>query len=163
MANADPTWDENVRGKKMSNTEGMTIYKYPITSQRMSLPRDMEIIRVEEEDDRFWFWAKIDTKGPRSLAKIRMIQMPILEEYELLLPVGAQIITVSEIGGKFYLWYIQRLPENRPLQRPAKERRKFRAFKTGGTMPSGLKMNYLGLCKLHVQMELALYIFEDLT
>ena len=163
MAEKDPAWDETVRGKKMSDTTGMTIYKYPIISKFMMMPVDMEIIRTEEEGDNIWFWAIVDTEGPKVPSRIRMKQMPVLEEFELALPVGAKIIHVGDIGGKFFMWYISEVRANREAPNIEKEIRKFRAFKTGGTMPSGLNMKYLSLCKIYVQMELALYIFEDLT
>lgn len=103
-------YDETVRGPKMSNTVGRTIYKY---------------------------------------------QMPVLEEFEMELPEGAQVIRVEDQGGMFWMWAV--------INAEAKtEKRRFMAFKTGGSMPDGVNLSYVGFCKVFVQMELGLYIFEVL-
>ena len=58
-------WDESVRGKKMSDNKGKVIYKYqmPILEEfYMTLPKDAEIIRVDDQDGMFWLWAVVDTE-----------------------------------------------------------------------------------------------------
>ena len=105
------SWDEASRGPKMSNTEGLTIYKYP---------------------------------------------MPVLEHFEMKLPQGAEIIRVDDQDGYFWMWAV--VDTNAPL-----ETREFRACKTGGSgLVKGEKTKYIGFCKIFVQMELGLYIFEVL-
>ena len=104
----DTGWDESLRGPKMSDTTGRTIYKY---------------------------------------------QMPILEEFTLDLPEGAEIIRTATENGMLWLWAIVNT-------NATNETRKFRAFKTGGQMPDGIDLTYIGFCPIYVQMELGLYIFE---
>lgn len=104
-------WDEKLRGPRMSNTTGLTIFKY---------------------------------------------QMPVLEEFTMDLPAGAQIIRVQDQDGMFWLWAIVN------TEAP-NEVRKFRAFKTGAPIPDGLTLQYIGFCAIFVQMELGLYIFEELS
>lgn len=80
-------------------------------------------------------------------------QMPVLEEFEMTLPEGAEIIRMEDQGGMFWLWAVVNT-DNKD------ESRKFRAFKTGAAMPSDVDLEYIGFCAVHVQMELGLYIFE---
>lgn len=103
-------WDESVRGKKMSDVSGRTIFKY---------------------------------------------QMPVLESFTMRLPAGAEIIRVTDQGGMFWLWAVVRtdVPD---------EDRHFRAFKCGGKIPDDLELRYVGFCAVFVQMELGLYIFEEI-
>lgn len=81
-------------------------------------------------------------------------QMPVLEQFTMKLPKGAQIIRMADQGGMFWLWAVVNtdVPD---------EERYFRAFKTGAKMPEGLTLSYVGFCAVHVQMELGLYIFEE--
>lgn len=83
-------------------------------------------------------------------------QMPVLEQFEMKLPKGALIIRMGDQGGMFWLWAVvdTRSPD---------ETRKFRAFKTGASIPDNFDGKYLGFCKIHVQQELGLYIFEDVA
>ncbi len=102
-------WDEDVRGKKMSDATGKVIYKYqmPVLEHfTMKLPKDAEIIRMQDQGGMFWLWAIVDTDAPD-------------------------------------------------------EERSFYAFKCGGAIPKHLKLKYVGFCAVHVQMELGLYIFEE--
>lgn len=80
-------------------------------------------------------------------------QMPVLEEFVMDLPAGAQIIRMADQGGMFWLWAV--VDTTKPL-----EKRHFRAFKTGAPIPDLPGMIYHGFCAVHVQMELGLYIFE---
>jgi len=81
-------------------------------------------------------------------------QMPVLEQFEMILPEGAEIIRMEDQGGMFWLWAIVRtdVPD---------ETRKFWAFKCGGRMPDKVDLTYVGFCAVHVQQELGLYIFEE--
>lgn len=83
-------------------------------------------------------------------------QMPVLEQFEMKLPAGALIIRTEDQGGMFWLWAVvdTRAPD---------ETRKFRAFKTGASIPDNFDGKYVGFCKIHVQQELGLYIFEDVA
>lgn len=83
-------------------------------------------------------------------------QMPVLEHFEMQLPRGAEIIRVADQDGLFWLWAVVRtdVPD---------EPRKLWAFKTGGKMPDGIKLRYVGFCAVFVQMELGLYIFEEMV
>lgn len=102
------SWDETLRGPMMSNAMGRVIFKYQmpvLESFTMQLPKNAEIIRVEDQDGMFWMWAVVNTDA------------------EL-------------------------------------EDRNFLAFKTGAKMPDNVPLKYIGFCKIFVQMELGLYIFE---
>jgi hypothetical protein len=103
------TWDETVRGPRMSEATGRVIFKY---------------------------------------------QMPVLEQFTMKLPAGAEIIRMEDQGGMFWLWAVVN------TDAPTEERR-FHAFKTGAKIPDGLPLRYVGFCAIFVQMELGLYIFEE--
>lgn len=98
-------------------------------------------------------------RGPRMSEAtgnvILKYQMPVLEQFTMELPSGAEILRVQDQGGMFWLWakVDTRLPN---------ETRRFRAFKTGGQIPDGLPLRYIGFCAVFVQMELGLYIFEEI-
>ena len=99
------------------------------------------------------------TRGPRMSEvtgnTIFKYQMPVLESFKMELPQGAQIIRVEDQNGMFWLWAV--VDTNAPL-----EDRHFKAFKTGAPMPADRFLYYIGFCRIYVQMELGLYIFEDL-
>lgn len=102
------SWDETVRGPRMSNATGRVIFKY---------------------------------------------QMPVLEEFSMELPIGAEILRVADMDGMFWMWAL--VNTNKPVRA-----RHFRAFKTGAKIPDNLVLKYIGFCAIFVQMELGLYIFE---
>lgn len=86
-------------------------------------------------------------------------QMPVLESFEMKLPIGARIIRIEDQGGMFWMWALV----NTEVQ---DETRKFYSFKCGGKIPEHLDMDklvYVGFCKIFVQQELGLYIFEDIS
>lgn len=99
------------------------------------------------------------TRGPQMAnpqgQTIFKYQLPVLEQFTLELPEHAEILRVDTIDGMFWLWALV------DLRRPT-ETRYFRAFKTGADIPDGLNLIYVGLCTIFVQMELGLYIFEEL-
>lgn len=99
-------------------------------------------------------------RGPQmSSASGRVIhkyQMPVLEEFTMNLPVGAKILRVQDQGGMFWMWALVDTSE-------PDEPRLFRSFKTGASIPDDLPLSYIGFCAIFVQMELGLYIFEELT
>lgn len=86
-------------------------------------------------------------------AIIYKYQMPVMEDFIMNLPVGANIIRVADIEGMLYLWAIVNpdLPS---------EPRRFMAYKTGSPMTEDYGLEYIGFCAINVQMELGLYIFE---
>jgi hypothetical protein len=83
-------------------------------------------------------------------------QMPVQEHFTMKLPKGAEIIRVADQGGMFWMWAIVH------PQAPDEERR-FHAVKTGGDVPADMTLNYIGCCAIFVQMELMLYIFEEIV
>lgn len=99
-------------------------------------------------------------RGPRmSDATGRAIfkyQMPVLEQFEMELPRGAEIIRMADQGGMFWMWAV--VNTDAP-----QETRRFRAFKTGAEMPDDMPLRYIGFCAVFVQMELGLYIFEEVA
>ncbi len=82
-------------------------------------------------------------------------QMPVQEHFTMMLPAGAEILRVQDFGGMFWMWAMVRtdVPD---------EPRHFHAFKTGGAIPDDLNIRYVGCCAVFIQMELMLYIFEDM-
>jgi hypothetical protein len=105
------------------------------------------------------------TKMSQSTGKVIFkYQMPVLEEFTMRLPVGAEIIRMADQGGMFWLWAVvdTAMPD---------ETRYFHAVKCGANMPDLSKNNpfwtggliYRGFCAIHVQMELGLYIFEEVN
>jgi hypothetical protein len=97
-------------------------------------------------------------RGPQmSNASGRVIykyQMPVLEQFTLSLPIGAEILRMQSESGMFWLWAVVRTDVDL-------EPRKFRAFKTGAKIPDHLNLIFRGMCAVFVQMELMLYIFEE--
>lgn len=79
-------------------------------------------------------------------------QMPVLEQFTMQLPAGAEILRVEDQGGMFWMWAV--VDTNAP-----DEERNFVAVKTGAPVPDG-NLEYIGFCAIYVQMELGLYIFE---
>lgn len=109
---AKDQWDEALRGKKMSEQTGLTIYKY---------------------------------------------QIPVLEEFTMELPKGAKILRIADQDGMFWLWALVDIRE-------PDETRHFRAFKCGAPISDDIDIDsliYYGWAAVHVQQELALYIFEE--
>lgn len=83
-------------------------------------------------------------------------QMPILERFTMQFPAGAEIIRMADQGGMFWCWAV--IDTTAP-----DETRTFHAVKCGGKMPDVQNLKYVGCCAIFVQMELMLYIFEELT
>lgn len=107
----DTGWDPEVRGDKMSETTGLTIWKY---------------------------------------------QVPVLERFTLELPRSARVLRIDDVDGMTWLWAL--VDTHR-----AKETRTFRAFKTGAPVPDDVTLVYVGFYRVFVQMELGLYVFEELS
>lgn len=109
MTDLNATWNEQIRGPRMSEATGRVIFKY---------------------------------------------QMPVLEQFTMDLPLGAEIIRLEDQGGMFWMWAV--VDTDAPT-----EKRFFRAFKTGAKIPDDIELKYVGFCAVFVQMELGLYIFEE--
>lgn len=80
-------------------------------------------------------------------------QIPVLEDFTVDLPEGAEIIRFKNEGGLLWLWAVVR-PDN-PI-----EKRRLLAFKAGAEMPEA-PLTYLGCAAIYVQAELMLYYFEE--
>ena len=87
------------------------------------------------------------------MKRVFKYQLPILEEVELRLPIGAEVIRIDDLGGMIWLWAIidDELKD---------ETRKFYLYKTGGEMKD-IPLKYLGCGAVFIQMELMLYVFEE--
>jgi hypothetical protein len=99
------------------------------------------------------------TRGPKMSETtgdvIWKYQMPVSEEFEMTLPKGAQILRTHGENGGLWLWAI--VNTNAP-----DEKRKFKAFKCGGSGLDTLKnLEYVGCAAIYIQAELMLYIFEE--
>ena len=81
--------------------------------------------------------------------------LPIEEEFSLELPVGAEVIRVDGLDGHIYLWATIDTDVST-------ETRKFYFYKTGGKMVEDVDLAYLGCGSIYIQMELMLYLFEEL-
>lgn len=82
--------------------------------------------------------------------------LPVLEKFTVELPVGADIIRVDDVDGKFWLWAV--VEEDGP-----KEIRYIECYKTGQQIETPLAdLKYLGCCKLFIMQELCLYMFENI-
>ena len=62
------------RGPQMSSPKGVTIYKYQLPvkeSFELQMPKDSNILRVEDVDGMFWLWAMVDLRKPLVAYKFR--------------------------------------------------------------------------------------------
>lgn len=67
MTDLNATWNEQLRGPRMSEATGKVIFKYqmPVKEQfSLELPKDAQIIRMQDLDGMFWLWAVVDTDAP---------------------------------------------------------------------------------------------------
>ena len=97
--------------------------------------------------------AKMSSTKGRTIFKY---QMPVLESFTMKLPKGAEILRVADQDGMFWLWALVDTEV-------ADEERHFKAYKCGGgPIPADAKLKYIGFCAIFVQMELGLYIFEEI-
>lgn len=94
------------------------------------------------------------------MKKIFKYELSIKEKQEIELPIGAKIIRVDDIDGKFWLWAIVDVEEE-VEEDVETEIRYIEFYKTGQEIKTDLKrLTYLGFCKLHIMQELGLYVFE---
>lgn len=99
-------------------------------------------------------------RGPRMSGttgnRIWKYQMPMLEEFTMELPIGAEILRVAFENGFFWMWAQVNTAASDTT-------RKFHAFKAGGTMPDDLyNFHFIGMAPLYIQQELMLYFYEDM-
>lgn len=93
--------------------------------------------------------------------KIFKYELSIKEKQEIELPIGAKIIRVDDVDGKFFLWAIVSAPtEDDEVET---EIRFLEFYKTGQPIDNDSTLFYLGFCKLFIMQELGLYVFERLT
>ncbi len=86
-------------------------------------------------------------------------EIGVLEKQTIELPKDAIITRCEDVDGRFYLWAIVNTGKDWP-----KEKRYLEAYKTGAIFTSSPDdLRFIGVCKVFVQMELALYFFENRT
>jgi hypothetical protein len=91
--------------------------------------------------------------------KIFKYELPCVETHVIKLPAEAQILRVEDVDGKFWLWAIVNVDEDHP-----KEKRYLEFYKTGQPFKSPPDdLTFLGICKLYIMQELALYVFENIN
>jgi hypothetical protein len=82
--------------------------------------------------------------------------LPFMEVSKLKLPKGAKVIRCDGFDGFIFMWAI--------IDTEAEiEERTFYLFKTGAKMPDDIleRYRYLGCGAIFVQMELMMYVFEE--
>jgi len=90
--------------------------------------------------------------------KIYKYELPCKEKHVIQLPVGAKIIRVEDVDGKFFLWAIV---DTNVL---SMKDRYLEFYKTGQPIETDPEdLVFLGTCKLFVGMELCLYVFERIV
>lgn len=104
----------------------------------------------------FWepYLFAVEKLAVETSMKIFKYTLPIQEETSVEMHVGAKIIRIDGLDGGLWIWAI--VDEN-----AATEKRHFKLFKTGASMPKDiLSYTYLGCGAIHIQQELMLYVFE---
>ncbi len=92
------------------------------------------------------------------MKRIFKYELSIKENQELQLPVGAQILRVDDVDGRFFLWAAVD-PETEDL-----ETRHLEFYKTGQEIETPMEhLYYLGFCRLFIMQELGLYVFENIN
>ena len=91
--------------------------------------------------------------------KIFKYELSIKENQQIELSIGAKIIRVNDVDGKFYLWAMVEIQrEGEP--EVEFEKRNLEFYKTGQIIHDDSNLVYLGFCKLFIMQELGLYVFE---
>ena len=99
-----------------------------------------------------------DERGPKQALvekpkrAIWKYQIPVLEDFTVDLPDGAEIIRFANEEGMLWIWAVVN-PDAEIVPK------RLLAFKTGAEMPD-MKLNYLGCAAIYIQAELMLYYFE---
>ena len=83
-------------------------------------------------------------------------QLPFKEVAEIKLPRDAEVVRIDGLDGFLWLWAIVDTDNET-------EDRTFYLFKTGAPMPADMKLRYLGCGGIFVQMELMMYVFEEVA
>jgi len=93
------------------------------------------------------------------MKKIFKYEMSIKEKQSIQLPIGADIIRVDDVDGRFFLWAIVA-----PQEEPETETRYLEFYKTGQEILTNTEdLKYIGFCKLFIMQELGLYVFENIS
>lgn len=84
-------------------------------------------------------------------------RIPFMEKAIVSMPAESKVIRVAGVDGSLWLWAV--VDTDKPMVD-----REFSLFKTGSEMPEDIDgYRYLGWGAIYVQMELAMYVFENLT
>lgn len=91
------------------------------------------------------------------MKKIFKYRLPFMEVAKVEMPYGAHVIRIDGLDGALWIWAI--VDTMAPI-----EIREFHLFKTGAEMPDDIlhAYRYLGCGAIFVQMELMMYVFEQL-
>jgi len=89
------------------------------------------------------------------MKRIYKYELGVLEQQQLELPIGAEILRVSDVEGRLFIWVLIMVEENPKLEKVTIE-----MYKTGQEIENALQLEYLGFCKVFVGMELGLYVFR---
>ncbi len=89
---------------------------------------------------------------------IHKFTLPFMEQASINMPAGAKVIRCDGVDGFLFVWAI--VDTEAPMVR-----REFHLFKTGAAMPNDIleRYRYLGCGAIYVQMELMMYIFEEVA
>lgn len=89
---------------------------------------------------------------------IHKFQIPVAERCVLSLPKAAKIIRCEDVDGLFYVWAIVDTEEVEMVNRHLE------LYKTGAPIETPLNhLQQIGQCRIYVQMELILYVFENMA
>jgi len=89
--------------------------------------------------------------------KIYKYEIGVLEKQTLNLPKGARIERCEDVEGRFYVWAMVNPDEKET------EPRYLEFYKTGAEIHTPMEhLVRIGFCKIYIQMELALYCFENI-
>jgi len=84
-------------------------------------------------------------------------RLPFMETSKVVMYESSEIIRVDGESGALWLWAI--VDTDLPLVE-----RTFKLYKTGGEMPANIgKYTYHGCGAIFIQMELMMYVFEDIS
>lgn len=86
---------------------------------------------------------------------IHKFRLPFMEIAEIAIPIGAQVVRCDGLDGALWIWAI--VDTDNPT-----EIRTFHLFKTGAAMPLDMNLEYLGCGAIFIQMELMMYIFQEI-
>jgi len=151
----------------------MKIFKYRIEEGKAIFPENAQILRIDHVDDGFYngdfLWAIVDPEWdciqqdvempleedkiyPKALRSIQFNRsiLAVKEKQEISLP--SKPIYASDLDGFLWVFY----EDNKNVA----ENYEIACFKTGQEIDLPVEsLEYLGLCRLWIMQELALYCF----